>query len=252
MTEAVIHKCQWCIERQLETINDAVALYLNQPICEACMSPILANKENVQSDSIAVSYDSNSLDVRLERAKALLDNLETTFENFPISAEEVLSNRDAFYNHRAPALINCTNEQIKELINKRKAVLFAIRIKDERWSTLIEQIKQEERVARGLTGVAKSIKEKIKKPTEYASDQAKKLAKMLGISVTQLESMGAAARKDEFAGIVGKENVEKAIESKTSDATTAKQALANIKAKVQGSPVPQKGKIDPITGRRIE
>ncbi len=247
MSEVQVIKCQSCIERQLAEPNDAIGLYLDMPICDSCLTPIMANKENIQADSIAITSDKDSLSERKARALSLLDGFYESFDNFPMTAEEVLSARDDFYNHRAPALINMSVDEIKTIINRRKAVLFAIRIKDEQWSTIIEQLKNEARVTAGLTGVAKSIKEKAKKPSEFSNEKAKKLAKMLGISVSQLEAMGADARTTEFAGIIGNDTKEKAVEGNQS----AKQSLQNIQSKLSGAESP-KARRNPVTGKLME
>jgi hypothetical protein len=72
---------------------------------------------------------------------------------------------------------------------------------------------------------------------------------MLGITVSQLEAMGADARVTEFKGIVGTESVAKATEQKTSESNTARQSLENIQSKLKGD-LP-KARINPITGKPI-
>ena len=247
MTETVIIKCQSCIERQLKEPEDAVGLYKNLPICDKCLGAIMSNMENVQADSISITSDKDSIESRRALALQMLDSFESVFDNFPLTAEEVLTARDDFYNHRAPALINCTTEQIKTIINRRKAVLYAIRIKDEQWSTIIEQLRNEARREAGLVGVAKSIKEKVKQPSGYSDDKAKKLAKMMGISVAQLNAMGADARATEFKGIVGAKTVEEAdTRTKFQHDKTTRSSLERIQENLKSTP---QGKINPVTGR---
>ncbi len=247
MTETIIVKCQSCIERQIVPIEDHVGFYKGMPICEKCLGAILSNQENVQADLIKVEGDANSLENRKVLAMKLLDEFEKVFDGFPLTAEEVLSERDLFYNHRAPALINCSTEEIKSMINRRKAVLFAIRIKDEQWSTIIEQLKNEARKNAGLTGIAKSIKEKAKKPSDFKEAEAKKLAKMLGVSVARIKEMGEEARKTEFAGILQGNPVTK-VPTRAVEPNSTRVHLIKIQENLKGV-APPGNEINPATGR---
>lgn len=198
-------KCQYCLDRQIEEPNDAIGLYKKQPICDECLGPIMDNNSNTQI--IEYTRDPGSLEARKAKAFEILDKFEELLEGWELYEDEVLLSRDDFFNHRPPAVVNLTPEEIKKRISYRKAVLFSFRIKDEHWTTLIEQIRTKERREQGLINVQKSVKEVTKK-SRAGKDQLQKLAKKLGVSVEQLELLGAQARQEEFKGVVGKKVIE--------------------------------------------
>lgn len=237
--------CQYCLDRGLVP-NESIMLYQNLPICDPCLAPIMDNLSATQVDQLGGETD---LEKRKRKAIEVLDKFEELFEDWHLFESEVLESRDDFFNHQAPAVINLTNEQIKALNSRRKAVLYAFRIKDERWTEIIDKIRTEERRKENLVGVTKSIVEKTKKvKSENSLDAKKKLAKAMGISLEALEAMGSNARKSEFEGIVGPQPINSSWEKKPKESTAG--ILANLQAQIKSQTTEAKPTIPNLVGKR--
>lgn len=173
--------CQFCIERNNPEPNIATKRWANDfYICSVC-------------------YDS------------LIDNLLSFPNHFSelITSEQILQSRDQIFNHHHIAIVNKSREDVEELIESYKKILFTVRIFAEDATDYINKCKAEERNKLGLHGIEKSKKEKSKGPSlasklgGSAEDKLKeKMARTLGISVAQLEQMGKQARSTEFQGIL--------------------------------------------------
>jgi len=227
------------MDRQLEP-NEGIMLYQGRPICDACLSPIMSNMSETQL--IEAEGDPSSLESRKKKALEILDKCEELYKDWPLTEKEVLASRDDFFNHRPPAVINLTIEQTKELISYRKAILYAYKIKDEPWTTLIDQIRVEERKAAGIQGIAKSVSEKSKKPNHrFSKAKQEKLLKSLNISPEQLELLGKEARIEEFGDILAnKKPKEIQIDLKKEGTQVIKNALAEVQGKLNVDLTPKK------------
>lgn len=236
--------CQYCLERGLEP-NEAIAEYKNIPICDPCLAPIYENANATQVDQI----EETDLENRKKRAFEVLDKFEELFDDWYLFENEVLNSRDDFFNHRPPAVINLTNEQIKALNSRRKAVLYAFRIKDEQWTEIIDKIRTEERRKENLVGVTKSIVEKTKKTKgENSLEAKKKLAKAMGITVAQLDAMGSQARQSEFEGIVGAKPEKSKWEKEKRESTSS--ILSGLQAQVKAQTTETKSPSNPLVSKR--
>ena len=237
--------CEYCLERGLDP-GEAVGIYLKRPICDPCLGVIMDNKSD-GPDTTKVS-DEELLAERKVRALALLDQFEELFDNWPLTADETLLSHSDFYNHKPPAIVNCSLEQIQAIYSRRKGILYAIRHKDERWYTEIEQLRRTARKQANLTGIAKSVKERNKAPSQVSIDAKKKLAKTLGITIAQLDAMGKQSREEEFKQIVGSTPIDPARQPVRGD--SARAELTKLQNTVKGKMI-SGVKRNPITGKII-
>lgn len=217
--------CQSCLDRQVESPNEAIGQWANLPICDECLGPLMDNLANSQTQT--VDSDPNSLPARIERSKGLLIPLEVNWE---LTEEEVLKSRDDFFNHHPPAVINLTPEEIKRRISFLKGILFAYRIKAERWATIIESLRAEERQKQGLINVTKSIKE-VSKKSKTSKAQLEKLAKALKMDISTLENVGQQARIEEFGNLPV--SGEKGTKIKTENEYAIKSALTQLQSQLK-------------------
>ena len=240
--EIVTLKCQYCLERQLEP-NEAIGLWQKLPICDACLGPILDNQTDINREFM--KDDDNQ--ARLELAFKLLDQLEEIYDQWPFSADETLSLHEHFYNHKPPAIINCSLKEIEQIYQRRKGILFTVRHKDERWATDIDNLKRSLREEANLTGIQTSRKEKGKvvSLSGVKKQQLEKLAKQLGVSVELLLQQGAKKKQEEFEELVGTKELPK-FELEPSK-ESVKSVLDNLKTKTQAKSEPLK--INPFTGK---
>lgn len=246
-TSESITLCEWCLERGLEP-NPSVGLYNGRPICDPCLGPIMDNK--------AVSFDNGKpSELPLEEKRALafeiLDRFEELFENWPLTAEETLQAHEDFYNHRPPSVANCTIEQLIQINNRRKGLLYAIRHKDERWSTDIEVLKRTAREQANLTGIQKSIKERKKAPSAISLEAKKKLAKSMGITLAELEAMGQQSREAEFGKVINSSPANPAPIPPQAPKESSRGILGALQSKLK-SESPKSRRRDPITGKWID
>jgi len=238
--------CEYCLERGLEP-NPSIGLYLGRPICDPCLAPIMDNKANSPDEGKPSEL---SIEDKKVLALSILDKFEELFENWPLTADETLQAHEDFYNHRPPAVVNCTIEQLTQLNSRRKGLLYAIRHKDERWSTDIEVLKRTAREQANLTGIQKSIKERKKAPSAVSLDAKKKLAKSMGITLEQLEAMGQQSREAEFGKIIKSTPANPApIPANTEGSSRGILSALQSKLKTEA---PKVRKRNPITGAWIE
>jgi hypothetical protein len=253
-TETIELKCQSCIDRQIPQTSALAGLWQGNPICDECLNAIMENKDETHFEN-PDKIDPNSFEERKRRAFEVLEDLEKIFENWPLTREETLKCHDDFYNHRPPAIVNCTLAEIEEIFSRRKGILYAVRHKDERWSNEIDKLKRAAREEANLTGLGKSKKEVGKKlvPTNEISAQAEaKMAAALGITVEALRVIKATAREKKFEAIVGQtkdqiKEVPTVVRESSSD--ILKKLQGQVKNKEVKTPDGPKLKINPFTGR---
>lgn len=235
--------CQSCLERGLES-GEVIGLYLGQPICDSCLAPIMENKANIQEEG----KEDKSIPIEEKKAIALklLDRFEVLFEQWPLTADETLQAHEDFYNHRPPAVENCSIEELIQINSRRKGLLYAIRHKDERWSTEIEVLKRTTREQANLTGIQKSIKEKKKTPSAVSKDAKAKLAKAMGISLAELEAMGQKSREAEFGKVLKSSPANPAPPNQ--QPTSSRGILGALQAGLKKNEVKAR-KRNPITGK---
>jgi len=243
MSESVL--CEYCLERGLEP-QPSIGLYQGRSICDPCLAPIMDNKNNVQEEGIP---SEGTLEEKKALALKILDSFEELFKNWPLTADETLQAHEDFYNHRPPAVINCSIDELIQLNSRRKGLLYAIRHKDERWSTDIEVLKRSERERANLTGIQKSIKEKKKAPSAISLEAKKKLAKSMGITLEQLEAMGQQSREAEFGKILKSSPANPAPPSP--QPTSSRGILGALQSKLKETEAKPK-KRNPITGKWID
>lgn len=244
-SSAAMTLCQSCLDRGLEP-REAIGLYNKLPICDPCLGAIMDNKSDAPDNSRS---EATSLASRKQRALEMLEQFEELAANWPLTAEETLLTHSDFYNHRPPALVNCTLEEIKEIYSRRKGLLYAIRHKDERWYTEIEQAKREAREKANLTGMLKSKEQKVRAPSAINLAQREKLAKSMGITLAELEAMGKASREREFVAIVGSPIEPVRVPEGTRGGSGAKKELDDLKAQVMKVSDSKVKKKNPFTGK---
>lgn len=242
----VVTLCQYCLDRGLEP-NEAIGLYNKLPICDPCLGPIMDNKSDAPDTE---TRRDETIEDRKTRALELLDEFEALFERWPLTADETLLSHGDFYNHRPPAIVNCSLEEIQAIYSRRKGILYAIRHKDERWYTDIENLKRKQREQANLTGIAKSTKVYGSKKSPIGDEAKAKLAKKLGISIAQLDAMGKESREKEFIAITGTSPANP-VKDNIAPASSVKSILSNLQNTVKSSEV-KKVKRDFITGKVIE
>lgn len=235
--------CESCLERGLPP-NEAIGLYLNRPICDPCLGPIMENKANIQEEG--VPDNTLALEDKTAIAIKLLDKLESIFDNWPLTADETLQAHEDFYNHRPPAVENCSVEELVQINSRRKGLLYAIRHKDERWSTEIEILKRTRREEANLTGIQKSIKERKKAPSAVSKEAKAKLAKAMGMTLEQLEAMGQQSREAEFGKIIKSSPANPAPISASPSSSRGILGALQAKLKVEET---KARKRNPITGK---
>ncbi len=242
MSEGTITLCQYCLDRGLEP-SEAIGLYQKLPICDACLGPLMNNK----SDGPDGQKIGDSLEARREKALRLLDQFEELCSEWPLTADETLLTHADFYNHRPPAIVNCSLDELLAIYSRRKGLLYAIRHKDEKWYTEIEILKRTAREEANLTGILKSKEQKIKAPSAINLAQKEKLAKSMGISVAELEEMGKASREREFTKIVGNPILPVRVPEGQRGPSGAKTELEDLKGKVSGATKAKRK--NPFTGK---
>lgn len=243
MSEGTITLCQYCLDRGLEP-SEAIGLYQKLPICDACLGPLMNNK----SDAPDEASKGHALESRIALALAMLDQFETLAANWPLTADETLLVHADFYNHRPPALVNMTIDEIQSVYSRRKGLLYAIRHKDERWYTEIEVAKRDAREKANLTGMLKSKEQKVKGTGTTSLAQKEKLAKMMGITVAELDAMGQASREKEFVKIVGNPITPVRIAEGVHGPSGARKELDELKEKVLKVSEPKVKRKNPFTG----
>ncbi len=240
--------CQSCIDRQINPPNPAEYTYKNLPICDPCLEPIMRNNENISEAELDI-LKKLDFENRKQKAIALLDELEAIFNDWPLTADETLTCHSDFYNHKAPAIINMTLEQVLEVYKRRKGLLFAVRHKDEVWSNQIDILKRAAREEANLDGIVKGKKEISKKvkATGYSLASKEKEAKALGISLEQLQAMDRALNAEKFDAMVGqkKDTIPEVYPPVIAKEST-KEILRNLQLKVK------KRTINPVTGKPYE
>lgn len=243
----VTAKCQTCLDRGLEP-NEAIYSWQGLPICDACLGPLMDNVNDIPLNA-PVTLGEHTLDDRKKIAAALLDQLEGLMDNWPLTKEETQKCHEDFYNHRPPAIVNLSLSQAQAIFSRRKGILFAVRHKDERWATDIENLKREQREAANLVGIAASKKETGKRVVSESVQREKnaKVAASIGLTLEQYEATLSAARVARFEMVVENPGVTKNIPFVQT--TKTGEILEDLKAKIKERQVASKPKINPVTGR---
>jgi len=246
MTETTDLKCQSCLDRQIESSSPIVGLWQEQPICEDCLGALHDKMEAHHS-----VIDENSLDARKLKALGLLDQIEKIYEGWPLTREESLKCHEDFYNHRPPAVINCSLAELEIIFARRKGILYAIRHKDERWSNEIDKLKRAAREEANLTGILKSKKEYTKqiKPSGESLKQKEKLAAKLGISLEKMLQIDREIAEEKFGKMIGQKKDEiKPVVGPILESSSS--ILKNLQKQVAKKPeISNKPKVNPFTGK---
>lgn len=244
-------KCQSCLDRQVEQTADVVGLWQKQPICEQCLEAIMKNQDDYHFDNQGEAEE--SFIARKARALKLLDDLEEIYEKWPLDREETLSCHEDFYNHKPPALVNCSLAEIEEIYKRRKGLLYAVRHKDEHWSEVIEALKRDERKRHNLEGIEKSRKE-VKKKGPISAESIKekeKIARQLGIPVEKVLEMFQNARVEKFEKLIGqkKDTIPEIYPPVRENSSSSGDILRGLQEKIATKP---KKRYNPVTGELLK
>ena len=193
-----------------------------------------------------------TFEARKVRALEVLNELEEIYDKWPLDREETLKCHEDFYNHRPPALVNCSLAEVEQIFSRRKGILYAVRHKDERWSNEIEQLKRAAREEAKLTGLVKSRKEITKKltPTGESKKAKEKLAASLGLTLEKLLDIEREAALKKFNVMIGQRKDAAVEVSGPVVQDSSSEILKQLQNKIKNAPV--KTKIDPLTGKPRE
>lgn len=211
--------------------NEAVGLWQDKPICNACLMPLLNNAypELQQPDVKLISNE--------DKAKEILTKVDELLTDWPMKAEEVLNTREDFFIWHAPAIINIPYEQLEQIIERRKSFLFAARVMLEHEVDYIEKVKKETRIANGIIGESTSVKEftKVKKSPKGSKEERVKanIAAALGITVAQLDENAKKVKLAELEAITGRKFTNEELGPTIQDNTSTKDVLKDLQDKVK-------------------
>ena len=255
MTEETTLKCQSCLDRQIPQTKDTVGLYEGNPICEDCLGALLDIKEAHHFENENVVIDKATLEARREKAIELLDELELVYDKWPLTREETLKCHEDFYNHRPPAIVNCSLAELEIIFARRKGILYAVRHKDERWSNEIDKLKRKAREEANLVGILKGKAEITKKitPSGESLKQKEKLAKKLGISLEKLLEIDREIAEEKFGKLVGQHKDANPVTlPPIIPAESTGSILKNLQKTVKNTSkaeISSKPKLNPFTGK---
>jgi hypothetical protein len=202
--------CQSCIERGYSTPRPATRRWNNgHYICEECYNPLLAN---------------------------LLTGIQSHFTDI-ITSEDILDNRDKIFNFHHQALVNCTNEELVDILENDKRVLFERRIHAEVVQTLIDKYRAKNRLE---SGASKSLQEVGKAPKSSSAASKIKQSKEEKTLASLAKTLGMTP--EQYKALMSKSNIAEARKKEFGDL---------LNGKVQSTESPKELEIDKLKGRNL-
>lgn len=186
--ESTTKVCQTCLDRGYTPARKATKVWTNgSPICDECYAPMVENLLQVPNHSTDIEFSK-------------------------FTSDEILENREQFFNNHHTAIVNLSYDEIVSILENYKKILYTIRIYAENAQVVIDSIKRKERAATRTSDLAydarvpskatATAKLKLNKEEKLR----KQMAKTLGISEKQLEMLGKQARNKEFTAVANNEN----------------------------------------------